>query len=287
MGNGTPDLVIVENEYPDGRLSWFENRLGENSDVPWFEHEMDRPIYYGHSLSAWRDATTQNPTIMVAEMRKGGWEEAWKRDSRVMLYQTADGGATWRAEVCDRGFGTHNAVACDIDGDGAIEVVGKPCFHEVLQLWKKTERARPVFDYGHRFVDRRKEYTGSDLFAVDIDGDGIDDLVCAGWWYRAPDWERRKIPGIAQAITAYDIDGDGEMEIIVGEHNPFHKERSGARLLVYRKAESTGLAWTRHEIDNRFDHHDGARVVRLANGKLGIASHGWTEEPWLHLWEPQ
>ena len=39
-GNGRQDIVIAESEFMDGRMSWFENRMAEDPDNPWIEHEM-------------------------------------------------------------------------------------------------------------------------------------------------------------------------------------------------------------------------------------------------------
>jgi hypothetical protein len=37
-------------------------------------------------------------------------------------------------------------------------------------------------------------------------------------------------------------------------------------------------------VDDRFEHHDGARVFEIAPGQTGIASLGWTEPEYVHLW---
>ena len=52
-GSGQPDLLLIDSEYLDGRLSWFENRL--TSGEGFTEHLIDTPIVYGHSLQVWRE----------------------------------------------------------------------------------------------------------------------------------------------------------------------------------------------------------------------------------------
>jgi hypothetical protein len=63
--------------------------------------------------------------------------------------------------------------------------------------------------------------------------------------------------------------------VIVGEHDPFKPYRSESRLFVYKQADAQGLTWSRFPIDNRFEHHDGAKTIELGPSKLAIMSHGW------------
>lgn len=499
-GNGRADLVITESEFLDGRLSWFENRIVEDPDNPWVEHPMDRPLYYAHSLTAWREESGA-VRIFLGEMAKGGWNAPRNWDARLIQYTTEDGGSSWEREVAYEGAGTHGAVAYDMDGDGVREFVGKECYEVRVQTWKRREEPSPLLRFRHRFLDRDKPYTGTDILTADVDGDGRDDVLCAAFWYRNPTWERYEIPGIYQVHTAYDIDGDGrkeliatkrrpdakgwypalsselcwlkpvdplngkweehpigtgdgawphgtvvapilpggglalvagyhgpggrfpelfeipddpsqhpwpkrilaeipygeefvaidltgsgridivaghwwlenvgdgtftphqlgegfrtarvavadvngdgrldvvigeeelgeeeipftrvvwlehpddprsdpwqvhvidtvrcphsigvadldgdgEVEIVCGEHDKLYPYRSRSKLYVYKKAEPEGRAWYRYCIDDRFEHHDGTQIIELEPGRLGIISHGWVESKYVHLWEP-
>lgn len=507
-GNGRPDVVIAESEYPDGLLSWFENRLAEDPEYPWIEHRLDRVVNFAHSLGARRDPASGQVSIFLAEMAAGGWDQPYNWDARLIEYTTADNGATWRREILSQGWGTHQAVMCDIDRDGALEIVGKEWGRARtlprVQIWKRREKPSFAVRFQHRLLDRDKPQPAIDILAVDVDGDGLLDVTCGPWWYKNPTWERREIPGISQIINAYDLDGDGrqelialyrtaesdggergmthnfcwvkavdpardrwemhpigigvgdwphgsalapllpggklaflaayhsansgqahypeifavpddptqpwpkrtlaeiiygeemipcditgnglldvvagpywlenmgngtfrthkmadvagiarirvadingnskldvvfvvedvdykiqkagwvpigwlehpadprrdpwpvhiidkmrsphsldvadldgdgQLEVIVGEHDPFVPYRSRSRLAVYKKAEPRGRAWTYHVLDDRFEHHDGAKVVALAPGRLGILSHGWRDSRYLHLWE--
>jgi hypothetical protein len=82
-----------------------------------------------------------------------------------------------------------------------------------------------------------------------------------------------------------DLDGDGKLEVVVGEHDPFKPYRSESRLLVYKQADAQGITWSRFPMDNRFEHHDGAKSVELSPGKVAIISHGWAEPTYVHVWE--
>ncbi len=223
-GNGRADVVIVESEYPDGRLSWFENRFVEDPQNPWTEHELDRPYNFAHSLGARRDKNTGEVRVFLAEMAAGGWDAPYNWDARLVEFVTADGGKTWERVELYRGAGTHEALMCDVDGDGALEVVGKEWGKARrmprVQIWKRSAEPSPLTRFRHFFIDREKPWTGTDILATDVDGDGLHDVVCAAFWYKNPTWERFSIPGIYQVHTAYDIDGDGRTELIATKPRP-------------------------------------------------------------------
>jgi hypothetical protein len=86
------------------------------------------------------------------------------------------------------------------------------------------------------------------------------------------------------SVDVADLDGDGQPEIIAGEHDPFTPYRSRSRLLVYNKADPAGLAWRQTVIDDRFEHHDGTKVFEVWPGRMGILSHGWADSRYVHLW---
>ncbi|HUT56514.1 MAG TPA: VCBS repeat-containing protein, partial [Phycisphaerae bacterium] len=507
---GRPDIALVDSEYFEGQLSWFENRLLEDPANPWIEHRLERGLVYAHSMHVRREGRAAK--IFLAEMAGGGWNAPYNYDARLIEYATADCGRSWQRTILDRGQGTHEAIVVDIDRDGRLEVVGKEWRIPRVHIWRRPAKPSPILSYRHRFLDRDKPELATDILAVDVDGDGAEDVVCGRWWYRNGDWQRFEIPGVCQVIRAYDIDGDGraeliatkpkpgsaggygalsselvwlkavdptagrwqehpigrgvgdwphgacvgpldaggrlalvtayhsahssadggehypdifeapddptsgpwrrrtlapirygeqivprditgsgamdlfagpywlenlgdggfrvhrivadesfyparlgvadiagagrpdvvmgqeamdypnkfipfsllawfecpadprqtpwpmrvidrvrcahsigvadldgdgEAEIVAGEHDPFKPYRNRCRLFVYKKADPAGRAWKRYQLDDRFEHHDGAQIIELAPGRLGIISHGWRDSLYVHLWEPR
>ena len=156
-------------------------------------------------------------------MNEGGWEAPYNWNARLIRYTALDGGKSWRSETLYRGEGTHEAVYTDLDGSGTHVIFGHSAQimtkqNRVYTGWVQMFRPRttaPIFSqYKHTFVDRQKPYTGIDIHAVDVDGDGEMDIVCGAWWYKNPSWERHTIPGVGQIIAAYDLDKDGRKELI-------------------------------------------------------------------------
>jgi hypothetical protein len=217
-GNGRPDIILTESEYEDGKLIWFENRMVENPENPWVEHLIDENLIFAHSLQAWKDDNTGEIHIFTAEMEKGGFGAAFNYDARLIEYISSDNGTTWKREIMYKGSGTHQAILYDIDGDGELEVLGKVWGKTFniprVQIWKYRENPSVLSNFKHRFIDRDKPFTGIDLLAVDVDGDGLEDIVCGAWWYKNPGWKRYDIPGVFQVINYFDIDKDGKPELI-------------------------------------------------------------------------
>ena len=274
-GNGRPDVVAVESEYPDGRLSWFENRLLEEPQHPWVEHPLERPLNFAHSLSAWRDFKSGEVRVFVAEMAQGGWNPPYNWDARLLQFTTADGGKTWRRELVYQGAGTHEAMACDLDGDGALEFVGKEYLRPRVQIWKQRESPSPLLRFRHRFLDREKPWTGTDILATDVDGDGLPDVVCAAFWYKNPTWERYQIPGIYQVHTAYDLDGDGRAELIATRPRPgaaIGYESLTSDLCWLKPVDPVHGQWEEHPIGRGHGDwpHGTAVAPLLPGGRLAL-----------------
>ena len=266
-GNGRPDLVIVDSEYFEGQLSWFENRPPEapRGTITWIEHPIERGIYYGHSLHVKRDPNTHSVRIFLGEMAGGGWNAPYNHDARLIAYTTTNGGKTFAREILAQGAGTHEATMFDIDGDGQEEIVGKEWRKSRVHFWKKTDKRSPITEYRHQFIDLDKPEVGTDITATDVDGDGRQDIVCGSWWYHAPTWQRYSIEkamlkttsggpsgglGVGQVICAYDIDGDGRDELIaIRRKDGKHGYAGLSSDLVWLKAiDPLAGKWEMHEI---------------------------------------
>ena len=221
-GDGQLDVVLVEDEYPDGRMAWFENRIKSNPDAAWIEHPMDGPLNFAHTLRAWHDPKTRQVQILAGEMNEGGWEAPYNWNARLIKYTPIDGGKSFATELIYEGEGTHEGIYIDLDGSGEHVILGHSgqvmdkagAYTGWVQMFRPRQAPAVLTQYKHTFVDRQKPYTGIDIHAFDVDGDGKADIICGAWWYKNPTWERHPFPGVAQIINAYDIDKDGKLEFI-------------------------------------------------------------------------
>ncbi|MBN1673009.1 MAG: VCBS repeat-containing protein [Kiritimatiellae bacterium] len=289
-GTGRPDIVVVESEYPDGRLSWFENRVTENPGAPWLEHPMDpgdMPMNFAHSLWARREGDTVR--VFVAEMAAGGWNQPYNWDARLVEYTTADNGETWNRNVLHKGAGTHEAVMIDVDNDGELEVVGKEWGRARrlarVHVWKRRNSPSPLTRFRHHFVDLDKPQSAVDILPVDVDGDGKPDVACGAWWYRNPTWERQEVPGITQILNAHDIDGDGRIEFIAMKRNGDTKGAGlNSDLCWLRPTDAQAGTWEQYPIgsgDEKEWVHATAIAPLLPGGRLALVTgyHGAAKAP--------
>jgi len=124
----------------------------------------------------------------------------------------------------------------------------------------------------------------------DIDGDGRPDLVVGdkaisrrgklAWYAAGPDptkpWTEHVIGQFTgpMSIGLADMDGDGDLDIVLGEHDL--RNPSSARLLWIENRTGDGRTWVPHVIHTGDEHHDGALVVDVdGDGDLDVVSIGW------------
>jgi len=213
--SGSLDILIVDSEYMDGRLSWFENKLASGGarracDGGW--------AHLSHSLQTYK-RDDGKVMFYCGEMGQGRLERSEHFITRVIEYVTVEGGKRLERTVISQGEGTHEARLIDVDGDGDLELVGKDAYENILAttiiagpIWKKAKSISPLSTSatGSWTVQAG---AGIDLISADIDGDGSPELS-AQMWYRVDTGRAPARAGNSSVIAAYDIDGDGKLELI-------------------------------------------------------------------------
>ena len=192
---------------------------------------------------------------------------------------------------------SENYLLSDIDGDGVLDIVAG--------MWWLQNMGDGTF-IPHRITEENIDIAQCGV--ADINGDGWPDILISDataeviegkpmprlMWFENPGgragepWKRHVIDLLRwpHSLAVADLDGDGKLEIICGEHDPAQSFRNQCRLFLYKPANPAGTAWKRFILDERFEHHCGARLLDTGCGRA-IVSHGWGEGRYLHIWEPQ
>ena len=195
-----------------------------------------------------------------------------------------------RVKIIGNGYGYATG---DIDGDGNLDVAG--AYDDLNVAWWKNpgdeSESWARFKIGRTVED-------ADRFAIaDINRDGRNDIIVSEevypiqsrasiFWFDAKSdpqsegWVRNTVLSDAwslNSLSVADIDCDGDMSIVSGE-------MGNLRRLMF--SENDGEGNFRNTIlDTAKESHLGARVADLdSDGDLDIASIGWNEYQYVHVW---
>jgi hypothetical protein len=303
-GDGREEIIAIKSP-PEIKPNDYENL---NHHLVWLK-PVD-PINgrwemyeIGSGTGDWPHATLVAPLLDDQRLALVcGYHSAFKKKDHPDLFEVpADPkqGPWQRRTLAEIPYGEEFAV-CDINGDGRLDLFAGPYWLENLG----GGEFKP-----YRFVEDETFYAAR-LGIVDINKDGRPDIVLGqekmdfekrvipwspvAWFENPPDprvvpWKAHVIDSVrcAHSIGVGDLDDDGEMEIVVGEHDPFWPYRKQCRLRIYKQGDPQGLTWKSYIIDDRFEHHDGAKVIQLTPQRKVILSHGWKDSIYVHLFEPK
>lgn len=244
--DGDGDLDVMGVALNSNRISWFENTAGDGSS--WTEQNLSSSFTGAHTVhGADMDA---DGDMDIAGVALNGDQVTWWEN-------TAGDGSAWTSYTIDGSFdGAHSVATGDVDGDGDLDVLGTAANDSIVVYWEnETIHRKAIYPEGI-LVDGTLLGAAS-LSTADINGDGNQDLlaVTAGnnnvaWWDNASGdgsvWNRTTVDttlNLARSVTANDVDGDGDMDMLVAGLN--------ANLIVwYENDNGDGSAWTRQTVGN-------------------------------------
>jgi hypothetical protein len=252
----------------DRGLVWAENDgRGEfrvHTNIPDADGDFLQGVAAGHFTSADRQQVALS------------WHVAGK--GIQLLTIPARPAEQWRWERISELSQDEALTAGDIDRDGKLDLLlGTRWLRNGGSSWPAF-----VIEVTAENPDRNR--------LADINGDGRLDAVVgfeaisrpgAIVWYEqgldaVKPWKRHLIGTVIgpMSLDVADIDGDGDLDVVVGEHNL--KDSAAARLLIFENADSRGENWREHVVYTGDEHHDGALVADLdGDGDLDIVSMGW------------
>jgi hypothetical protein len=212
---GWPEVVFVAGDEV-GPLKWYEW-----TGTTWVGHDLlGYDVDHGHSLDVADLNGDGNLDIFCAEMRIYGGNP----DAKLWIFY-GDGNGIFTESVLATGFGNHESRVADLDGDGDLDVLGKPFNWDTprVDVWLNNGTGQPLDRWQRHVIDIEKPWRSVLITSADINGDSLNDIITGGWWYKNPGkpgdlWTRRNIGlPLRNMATVFDFDGDGDVDVL-GTH---------------------------------------------------------------------
>ncbi|MBD3374759.1 hypothetical protein GF406_06990 [candidate division KSB1 bacterium] len=231
---------LVKGGYPEVVLSSGDNtnslNLYEFDGKNWKKSILIDKVINGHTLQVGDINGDSNLDIFCAEM--AAWWIYQRNDAQAwVLY--GNGKGDFVHTVLSRGICHHESKIGDLDGDGDMDILGKPFFINgaPLEIWlnmgnieksmaETTVRTIPPIFRAQKIDGPIQQWYGpfSEGSAVfDVDNDEVLDIVAGANWYKGPDYTKQpgfrdiKVEGefVSNGCDhAYDVDGDGWTDVI-------------------------------------------------------------------------
>jgi hypothetical protein len=184
--------------------------------------------------------------------------------------------------IADETF--ESAGVFDVNNDGRLDIVSGAFWYEGPEFRKK-HFIGPAHADGEYYDD-------FSTIPLDVNGDGRLDIITGGWfrktlyWLENPGdlaktWPEHAIAEVGNIETtrAYDIDGDGVLEIL--PNTPPNPEVAFFKLIVDKQGKGTGAfrKVVPHVFPAPQGHGMGCGDI-AGHGRMDIVlSHGWLESP--------
>ncbi|MEK6878356.1 MAG: LamG-like jellyroll fold domain-containing protein, partial [Nanoarchaeota archaeon] len=204
--------------------------------------------------------------------------------------------SSWTVNTLDASGVVEGIAVGNIDGDGLLDIVGDPNEADSsVSWWKNPGTSAGTWNEN---VIGNVPSTIADRFAVaDLNNDGNNDVIVSVandvtanhgvYWFKNPSWTRATIFSGTDSINSMDVadmDEDGDIDVIAGEHRPGLTGGLGLRVFIYENNNSAA-SWVQHLVSVGRESHLGARVADLdGDGDKDIASIAWMDSQFMHLW---
>lgn len=255
---GRPEIILSSGDNA-GTLNIYEY-----IDDEWKKTVLMDPVMNGHTLDIVDVDGDGHLDIFTAEM--AAWWIYQREDARAwVLY--GDGKGNFTKQVISEGICHHESKIADLDGDGDMDILGKPFFiHGApLEIWLNKGRTKladseityntipPIFR-PIKIDGPEDNWFGAfaESSAVfDVNNDEVLDIVAGPNWYEGPDYKKhanfRDIKPNGEFMNngsdhAYDVNGDGWTDVI---SNGWFDDQN---VYWYQNPGEAGGEWEKHLI---------------------------------------
>ncbi|MCK5243611.1 VCBS repeat-containing protein, partial [bacterium] len=215
---GRPEVVFCAGDF-EGFLAWYEWNGSQ-----WIKHILKNDVDHGHSVQIADVNGDGHLDIFFAEMRLNDGNE----DAKMLVFY-GNGRGNFVETPLPEGFGNHESRVADLDGDGDMDILGKPYNWEAprVDVWLQQRETLGFSNWQSFIVDNNREqyadgknwYNYFGIYAGDISGDGQEDIVSGKYVYTNPgtitdNWEMHALPVKADGALILNIDADNNADVI-------------------------------------------------------------------------
>lgn len=272
---GGPPEVVMGCGDCKGPLNWYEW-----DGTSWIAHPLlEREIVFGHSLEVADLNDDGHQDIFVAEM--GQLSDTAFGGAQMMVF-LGDGQGSFTQSVIATGFGNHESKLGDLDGDGDLDIVGKPFRWQTprVDLWLNRGGTNVANGTWTKHVLRTIAERMIFVLPGDLNGDGFPDVVAGNAWYPNPQssdtpWAINPLPEMGQVALVHDFDDDGDLDLF-GTRGIGAEPNSD---LLWLENQGDGTDWIVHALASPGgDFLQGALVADLDDDDLLDVVLSWHDE---------
>lgn len=267
-GDGDTD-VIGSAHYTDDVKLW----MNEGGDpISWAEYTVDGDFTDPCEVYA-ADVDGDGRTDILGSAYSGALISWWRNDGSTP--------SDWEEHTIREGYhGAHDVWAGDLDDDGDTDVVGVAAEDDEITWWR-NDGGEPI-QWFEQVIDDQVDYPCR-VEVVDIDDDGLLDILSTAWldqevaWWRneggSPiSWDKQTIRNNytgTHGIHGADLDDDGDIDVLGAAMNL-------SDITVWWNEGGDPIEWTEQVIDGSFV---GAGYVYShdidGDGDLDIVGSSW------------